>query len=122
MLFTVADADKEEALTLAQRFNDLGFAIFATAGTGSYLAANALPVEILDKISESDNNSVVALREQKLQIVINTTQADERAESDGRLIRNAAIENAVPLFTALDTVKAFLEVLESRSFTVKEMQ
>ncbi len=122
VLFTVADADKEEALTLAQRFNDLGFAIFATAGTGSYLAANALPVEILDKISESDNNSVVALREQKLQIVINTTQADERAESDGRLIRNAAIENAVPLFTALDTVKAFLEVLESRSFTVKEMQ
>ncbi|ORI79878.1 hypothetical protein BMS90_05850, partial [Leuconostoc mesenteroides subsp. mesenteroides] len=74
-----------------------------------------------DKIAESDNNAVAALRQQKVQVVINTTQADDRAESDGRLIRNAAIENAVPLFTALDTVSAFLEVLESRSFTVKEM-
>ncbi|WP_084007649.1 hypothetical protein [Leuconostoc mesenteroides] len=66
-------------------------------------------------------NAVAALRQQKVQVVINTTQADDRAESDGRLIRNAAIENAVPLFTALDTVSAFLEVLESRIFTVKEM-
>lgn len=81
-----------------------------------------MPVEILDKISESSNNSVEALKSQKLQVVINTTQADDRAESDGRLIRNAAIENAVPLFTALDTVNAFLDVLESRSFTVNEMK
>lgn len=122
VLFTVADDDKEEALTLARRFNDLGFALFATAGTGAYLASQGLPVETLDKIAESDNNSVEALRAQKLQVVINTTQADDRAESDGRLIRNAAIENAVPLFTALDTVSAFLDVLESRSFTVNEMK
>ena len=122
VLFTVADDDKEEALTLARRFNDLGFALFATAGTGAYLASQGLPVETLDKIAESDNNSVEALRAQKLQVVINTTQADDRAESDGRLIRNAAIENAVPLFTALVTVSAFLDVLESRSFTVNEMK
>lgn len=122
VLFTVADDDKEETLTLARRFNDLGFALFATAGTGAYLASQGLPVETLDKIAESDNNSVEALRAQKLQVVINTTQADDRAESDGRLIRNAAIENAVPLFTALDTVSAFLDVLESRSFTVNEMK
>ena len=109
-------------MTLARRFNDLGFALFATAGTGAYLASQGLPVETLDKIAESDNNSVEALRAQKLQVVINTTQADDRAESDGRLIRNAAIENAVPLFTALDTVSAFLDVLESRSFTVNEMK
>ena len=121
VLFTVADDDKEEALELAKRFNDLGFALFATVGTGAYLSDNDLPVEVLDKISESDNNAVAALRQQKVQVVINTTQADDRAESDGRLIRNAAIENALPLFTALDTVSAFLEVLESRSFTVKEM-
>ncbi len=122
VLFTVADDDKEEALSLARRFNDLGFALFATAGTGAYLASQDLPVETLDKIAESNNNSVEALRAQKLQVVINTTQADDRAESDGRLIRNAAIENAVPLFTALDTVNAFLDVLESRSFTVNEMK
>jgi len=121
-LFTVADADKAEAINLAKRFNNLGFALFATSGTGAHFAEQNLPVDILDKIAESDNNSVAALRSQRLQVVINTTQADDRAESDGRLIRNAAIENAVPLFTALDTVSAFLDVLESRSFTVNEMK
>ncbi|MGO2926419.1 MAG: carbamoyl-phosphate synthase large subunit, partial [Leuconostoc citreum] len=122
VLFTVADADKAEAINLAKRFNNLGFALFATSGTGAHFAEQNLPVDILDKIAESDNNSVAALRSQRLQVVINTTQADDRAESDGRLIRNAAIENAVPLFTALDTVSAFLDVLESRSFTVNEMK
>ena len=92
------------------------------AGTGAYLASQGLPVETLDKIAESDNNSVEALRAQKLQVVINTTQADDQLNQTERLIRNAAIENAVPLFTALDTVSAFLDVLESRSFTVNEMK
>ncbi len=62
------------------------------------------------------------MRSQTLQVVVNTTQADDHAESDGLLIRQVAIENAVPLFTALDTVSAFLDVLESRSFTVSEMK
>ncbi|MGX7051575.1 carbamoyl-phosphate synthase large subunit [Leuconostoc palmae] len=122
VLFTVADDDKSEVTDLAKRFYDLGFGIFATAGTGAIFAEQDIPVTILDKISESKNNSVMALRDQKLQVVINTTQADDRAESDGKLIRNAAIENAVPLFTALDTVNAFLDVLESRSFAVNEMK
>ncbi|MDF7626606.1 carbamoyl-phosphate synthase large subunit [Lactobacillaceae bacterium L1_55_11] len=121
VLFTVADGDKEEALQLAQRFNDLGFSLYATAGTGQYLIDHGLPVEILDKIDESDNNPLQALRDQKLQVVVNTTQVDDRAEEDGQRIRAAAIENGVPLFTALDTVKAFLDVLESRSFTVNEL-
>ncbi|WP_143808644.1 hypothetical protein, partial [Oenococcus oeni] len=58
-----------------------------------------------------------AMRQGKLQIVINRLKTDEPLESDGRAIRAAAIENGVPLFT-LDTVAAFLQVLESRSFNV----
>ncbi|KAA8374038.1 carbamoyl-phosphate synthase large subunit [Leuconostoc carnosum] len=122
VLFTVADADKNETIALAKRFVDLGFSLYATSGTGATLLAENLPVAILDKISESENNSLHALRSQTLQVVVNTTQADDHAESDGLLIRQVAIENAVPLFTALDTVSAFLDVLESRSFTVSEMK
>ena len=32
--------------------------------------------------------------------------------SDGRIIRRAAIDNNVPVFTCLDTVKVLLDVLE----------
>ncbi|MBM7618018.1 carbamoyl-phosphate synthase large subunit [Weissella uvarum] len=121
VLFTVADNDKTEALGLAKRFDQLGFMLVTTAGTGKFFADNGLRVEVLDKISESDNNAVTALRDGRLQLAINTTQADEVAENDGRKIRNAAIENAVPLFTNLDTVAALLRVLEARSFDVEAM-
>ena len=121
VLLTVADEDKEEALVLAKRFADLGFQLVATAGTGAYLRDNQLAVEILDKISESDNNAVSALRNGHLQIAINTTRQDGATISDGQRIRHAAIENAVPLFTAFDTVGALLRVLESQGFAVTAM-
>ena len=121
VLFTVADEDKGEALALARRFDDLGFQLVATAGTGAFFAQNGLRVDVLDKISETDNNAVTAMRDGKLQIVVNTTRQDGTTMSDGRLIRNAAIENAVPLFTAFDTVAALLSVLESQSFAVTPM-
>lgn len=118
VLFTIADEDKAEALGLAHRFNELGFQLFATAGTGEYLQKNGLRVQILDKISETAHNAVTALSKGSLQLVINSTHQDIATVNDSRRIRNAAIENAVPLFTAFDTVKALLSVLESQSFTV----
>ncbi|MDN6968136.1 hypothetical protein FCS83_06130, partial [Oenococcus sp. UCMA 17063] len=54
--------------------------------------------------------------------VINRLKTDEALESDGQAIRAAAIENGVPLFTSLDTVAAFLQVLESRSFNVSPIK
>ncbi len=35
VLFTVADETKEEALTLAKRFTDVGYSLIATAGTAN---------------------------------------------------------------------------------------
>ena len=122
VLFTVANDDKPEALALAKRFDRLGYMLVATEGTGKLFADNDMRVEVLDKISESENNPVTAIRDGRLQIVINTTQADESAENDGRMIRNTAIENAIPLFTNLDTVSALLRVLETRSFDVESMK
>jgi carbamoyl-phosphate synthase large subunit len=106
---------------LAQRFDDLGFQLVATAGTGKYLQESGLRVDVLGKVSESDRNAVTAMRDGELQMVINTTRSDTRTTSDGRKIRHAAIENAVPLFTAFDTVDALLSVLESQSFGLVAM-
>lgn len=122
VLFTVADEDKHEALVLAKRFADLGFGIVATSGTGAFFQENGVLVDVLDKISESDNNAVTAIRTGKLQLAVNTARPDGSAQSDGRAIRNAAIENAVPLFTAFDTVAALLSVLEAQGFTVNNMK
>ncbi|QAS69821.1 carbamoyl-phosphate synthase large subunit [Oenococcus sicerae] len=121
-LFTIADRDKKEALPLAKRFSHLGYMIWATSGTAAYLRAHQLRVKELGKISDQADNPVAAMRSGQLQLVINTLETDELLEPDGRQIRSAAIENAVPLFTSLDTVSAFLQVLESRSFVVDPIE
>mgnify|MGYP003365929014 FL=1 len=94
----------------------------ATSGTGAFFQENGVLVDVLDKISESDNNAVTAIRTGKLQLAVNTARPEGSAQSDGRAIRNAAIENAVPLFTAFDTVAALLSVLEAQGFTVNNMK
>lgn len=40
-------------------------------------------------------------------------------DKDGQMIRSSAIEQGVPLFTALDTAVAMLRVLESRTFSIE---
>ena len=39
-------------------------------------------------------------------------------ETDGSLIRRCASENNIAMFTALDTVRAVLEVLEERTLGI----
>ena len=43
---------------------------------------------------------------------MNTTSEGDTQNDDGRLIRRAAIDNNVAVFTCLDTVKVLLDVLE----------
>ncbi|MBE5744480.1 MAG: hypothetical protein E7358_07245, partial [Clostridiales bacterium] len=51
--------------------------------------------------------------------VINTKDvASNDQASDGSQIRRSATENNVTIFTALDTVKVLLDVLEEITFTV----
>lgn len=121
VLFTVADDDKTESLALAKRFRSLGFQVFATAGTAAAFTTDGLDVMTIDKLGDSEFNAVTALRNRQLQIVVNTMDASRRTAADGSEIRAAAIENAVPLFTALDTVSAFLQVLEDQAFNVSAL-
>ena len=116
---TIADKDKEEALPLIRRFYNLGFNIQATEGTARFLKQNGIRTHILGKISEGSEEIPEALRQGYIAYVINTK--DPGAESDtndGHQIRMLATENNVTIFTALDTVKVLLDVLEETTLTI----
>ncbi|MHA8262903.1 carbamoyl-phosphate synthase large subunit [Lactobacillaceae bacterium Melli_B3] len=121
VLFTVADADKQESLALAKRFRSLGFQIQATDQTAKFFEAHGLTSNRIDKLAESEHNAITELQEDELQVVVNTVDNTKRAANDESQIRAMAIENEVPLFTGLDTVDAFLSVLEARSFAIKPL-
>ncbi|MHA8111047.1 carbamoyl-phosphate synthase large subunit [Lactobacillaceae bacterium Melli_B4] len=121
VLFTVSDADKQESLALAKRFRSLGFQIQATDQTAKFFEAHGLTSNRIDKLAESEHNAITELQEDELQVVVNTVDNTKRAANDESQIRAMAIENEVPLFTGLDTVDAFLSVLEARSFAIKPL-
>ncbi len=117
VLATIADRDKEEALPLIRRFYNLGFNIEATAGTAKFLKANGIRTHVLQKISEGSSEIPEALRQGHIAYVINTRNPGHN-EDDGIQIRQVATEYNVTMFTALDTVKVLLDVLEETTLTI----
>ena len=114
---TVADKDKEEALPLIRRFYRLGFNIEATRGTARFLKENGIRTHTLAKISEGSEEIPEALRQGHIAYVINTRDPGSN-QKDGVRIRRLATENNVTMFTALDTVRVLLDVLEETTLTI----
>ena len=113
ILVTIADKDKEEALPLIKRFYNLGFNIESTAGTAKFLKENEIRTRVKKKISEGSEEILDSIRKGYVSYVISTRDIDSLdQETDGTAIRRCAVENNVPMFTALDTVKVLLDVLE----------
>lgn len=110
---TIADDDKEEALPLIRRFYNLGFNIEATEGTANFLKEHGIRTRIRKKISEGSTDILDSIRQGYVTYVINTRDVmSENKITDGGAIRSCAVQNNVTVFTALDTVRVLLEVLE----------
>jgi len=117
ILVTIADKDKEEALPLIRRFYHLGFNIEATEGTANYLKSHGIRTHSLKKISDGSEEIPNALRQGHIAYVINTRDPGSN-QQDGSQIRQIATEYNVTMFTALDTVKVLLDVLEETTLTI----
>ena len=109
---TIANEDKEAALPLIRRFYNLGFNIEATAGTATFLKEHGIRTRVMGKISEGATDILEALKQGHITYVINTQSHNNGTMNDGIMIRRAAVENNVTIFTSLDTVAVLLDVLE----------
>jgi carbamoyl-phosphate synthase large subunit len=117
---TIADKDKEEALPLIRRFYNLGFNIVATKGTANFLINNGIRTHMFKKINENSNEIPDAIRSGRIAYVINTKDiaSEGHENSDGFKMRSYAIESNTTIFTALDTVRVLLDVLEETTLTI----
>ncbi len=116
---TIADCDKEEALPLIRRFYDLGFNIEATEGTARFLRGHGIRTRIKKKLSEGSEEILDSIRRGYVSYVINTRDISSMSShTDGYEIRRCAVENNVTIFTALDTVRVLLDVLEEITISI----
>ena len=119
VLMTVSDKDKEEVVKLAQRLNEVGYKILATSGTANKLAEYDIPA-VVGKIG-GENDLLTRIQNGDVQIVINTMTKGKEVERDGFQIRRTTVENGIPCLTSLDTANALTNVIESMTFTMRQM-
>ena len=111
ILATISDKEKEAALPLIRRFYNLGFNIEATYGTAAFLKQHGIKTRVRQKLSEGSEEIIESIKKGYVTYVINSV-GDNNSAVDGKVIRRAAIDNNVAVFTCLDTVKVLLDVLE----------
>jgi len=110
VFISLKDSDKEAIVTTAAQLNQLGFTIVATRGTGDYLKARGVEVEIVNKVREGRPHVVDYMKDGKIQLVLNTTEGAE-AIADSSSIRKTALMGKIPYSTTLAGAKAVVQAI-----------
>ena len=103
------DGDKERAAPLADALSEMGFAVYATPTTASYLDNK---VNLLKKISGGEPNILSEIKKGKVQMVFNTPKKGKVANTDGFRIRRACLENGIPCITNFEAAEALVEAMK----------
>ena len=113
MIMTLKDADKEEGIEIARRFEKIGYRIYATRGTAKVLQEAGVNAIRTNKIEQESPNLLDLILGHKIDLVIDTPSQGVEHSKDGFLIRRTAIETGVNVLTAMDTARALVTSLEN---------
>lgn len=117
VVVTVKNSDKAEVLPIVKGLYDLGWTIYATAGTSDYLNAHDIPTIRVSKLGQGERDTVSLITEGKINLVINTPSQTASHSRDGLTIRRTAVECGVTCLTSLDTANAFLTCAQNAQTT-----
>ena len=121
---SVRDDDKERVLPAARRLADEGFSVIATGGTQRFLAENGVSSEKINKVMEGRPHIEDAIRNRQVQLVINTTDG-QKARSDSKSLRRAALMRKVPYYTTIagaTAAAAAIAALRAGSLEARPLQ
>jgi carbamoyl-phosphate synthase large subunit len=111
LLTTLANYSKQEGAPIVKGFADMGYKIYATAGTAEVLKEHGVDAEVVAKLREEPPNLMNLLTAPDVDFVINTPERERSSDRDGLKMRRAAVEHGVPCLTSLDTAAALLTAL-----------
>ena len=108
VLITVAEQDRVGGLEAAKKFVELGFKVFATEGTQAYLDQHGVAATLIKKMHEGRPNIADAIKNDEIQLVVNTPIGRLSAHDDS-YIRKAAIKHKIPYITTTAAANAAAE-------------
>jgi len=112
VFLSVANRDKRAIVFPAKRLAELGFRLLATGGTAGVLERARIPVTRVAKVSEGGPNVVDLMRDDRVDMVVNTPFG-RGARTDGYHIRTAAAQAQIPCITTIPGVWAALRGVEA---------
>ena len=120
VLITVRDSDKQEIIPIAEKLADLGFDIYATAGTALTLNSNMIATNAVRKLGMPSPNIMDLLEKGKIDYVISTSAKGRIPARDSVKLRRKAVERQIACLTSLDTANAVINCLKLQK-TIKDV-
>ncbi|MCQ2464009.1 MAG: carbamoyl-phosphate synthase large subunit [Oscillospiraceae bacterium] len=113
VFITVRDTDKQEVIAIADKFSQMGFELYATAGTAGVLNRNMIATNHVNRVSEEEPNVMNLLESGKIHYVISTSEKGRLPARDSVKMRRKSVERSICSLTAIDTARALANVLQT---------
>ncbi|HNX65141.1 MAG TPA: carbamoyl-phosphate synthase large subunit, partial [Oscillospiraceae bacterium] len=111
VLISVRDTDKQEVIYTAEKFERLGFNIYATSGTASILNRNMIAASVARRIGEEEPTAMTLLDSGKIDYVISTSEKGRQPARDSVKVRRKTVERSICSLTSIDTANAVADIL-----------
>lgn len=113
VVLSIRDSDKPHIVSIAKKLDDLGLKLIATHGTANYLKERDIAVKKINKVSDGSPHIVDKIREDEVDLIINTPTSGKKPKRDGYKIRRAAVDLKVPYITNIQAAKAATDAIEA---------
>jgi carbamoyl-phosphate synthase large subunit len=124
VFISVRDKDKPPIVEIAHKLHDLGFKIIATGGTAKAIAEKDTPVTTVLKEYEGRPNVIDHLKNNEVQMVINTSEG-KISQEESYNIRRYAIVSGIPYFTTVPgaiAAESAIKAMSNGELDVKPIQ
>jgi carbamoyl-phosphate synthase large subunit len=110
ILATIDKHNKAEFLPMAIELSKLGYKFVATEGTCKVLTDAGIETRMVKRLGEGSPNILDVIKNQEVDLVVNTPTKANHSKRDGFAIRRAAVERNIGVITSLDTLRAIVDV------------
>ena len=114
ILFSVKQIDLPELPSLAKKFYDLGFTLYATSGNADTIERSGIPVTHVAKVHENFKDNIITLLDSgKVNYVLSTSAKGRNPDAESVKFRRHAVERDIDCLTSTDTANALADCLGS---------
>ena len=124
VFLSVKNKDKKELVSIAKKLINLGFSLIGTDGTTKYLKKNDLEISKINKISEGSPHIADLLKNNEINLVINTTEG-KKSMGDSYVMRRKTLISNTPYYTTIKGAKVAvdsIEILKNSDLKVRNLQ